>query len=173
MGELMQLVLRGPDNETREVELTTARVHVGRAYDNTIVLPENTVSRHHCSMYLDDQGRAMLEDLESRYGTFIGEEAVEGPTPVTPGQKIKVGEWYVEVVDVEAVADTDSTLDAVIPDEESEESDTQGPTRKTRLLDDIESTGEVSSSGYLALLITLAAIGAVLLAYVVVNSTGG
>lgn len=170
----MQLVLRGPEDETKEAELTTARVHIGRAYDNTIVLSENTVSRHHCSMFLDDQGRAILEDLDSRYGTFVDGDAIKGPTPVTPDQKIKVGEWAVLVADDEATTTTDTTLDAPVTEEEEfEETDTQGPTRKTRLLDDIEPTGQVTSSGYLALLLTLAAIGAALLAYVVVSSTGG
>ncbi len=172
----MQLILRGPEDETREVELTGARVHVGRAHDNTIVLSENTVSRHHCSMFRDDQGRAILEDLESRYGTYLDGDAVEGPTPVTPGQKIKVGEWTIKVVDDQATASTDTTLEAVSSEEEEEETeqlDSQGPTRKTRLLDDIEPAGQTSSSGYLALLLTLAAMGALLLAYVVVSSTGG
>ena len=169
----MRLVLRGPDNETREVELTRARVHVGRAYDNTIVLAENTVSRHHCSFHLDDQDRAILEDHESRYGTLIAGAAARGPTPVTPGQAITVGEWTIEVRDDKAGDATDTTLDAVSSDEGSEESDSQGPTRKTRLLDDTDSAPTSTSSGYLALLLTLAALGAILLAYVVVSAAGG
>jgi len=168
----MRLVLRGPDNETREVELSTARVHIGRAYDNTIVLAENTVSRHHCSFYLDEQGQAIVEDLESRYGTFVAGEAVKGTAIVAPGQAVAVGEWNIALQDDKAGDSTDTTLEALSL-EEQEEPDPQGPTRKTRLLDPTETTAQTTSSGYLALLLTLAALGAMLLAYVVVSSAGG
>lgn len=168
----MRLVLRGPDKETREVELSPARVHIGRAYDNTIVLAENTVSRHHCSMYLDEQGRAIVEDLESRYGAFVAGEAVQGTAVVTPGQSLTIGEWKIELQDEKTPDATDTTLDA-LGLEEQEEPDPQGPTKKTRLLDHKEITTQVTSSGYLALLLTLAALGALLLAYVVVSSAGG
>lgn len=53
----------------------TDRLTVGRDQDNDIQLPDPSVSKHHAVVRLL-RGRPVIEDLESRNGTFINDEGV-------------------------------------------------------------------------------------------------
>ncbi len=64
------------DGSVGEVELTAERLTVGRADDNSIVIPDNSVSSHHAE--ISNEGSAwMLTDLGSTNGTKIQGERVE------------------------------------------------------------------------------------------------
>src|ERR1051325_3919713 len=70
------------------------RVRVGKAPDNDLVLPDDTVSRHHCE--LERRGDCVfVKDLGSPNGTRIGGSKItEALAP--PGSVLRFGE--VEVV---------------------------------------------------------------------------
>jgi pSer/pThr/pTyr-binding forkhead associated (FHA) protein len=48
------------------------------------------VSRHHARITVND-GSATIEDLESKNGSFIGGVRVNAPTPLRPGDTIRIG----------------------------------------------------------------------------------
>jgi len=50
---------------------TDGPTRIGRSFENDIVLTNETVSQRHAMIVLDN-GRALLKDLESSNGTFIG-----------------------------------------------------------------------------------------------------
>lgn len=47
------------------------RLTIGRHSDNTIVIEQNSVSRHHCLIYTDDERHVFVKDLNSSNGTFV------------------------------------------------------------------------------------------------------
>ena len=91
-GELVFQVLTGLASGQSFV--VDRKLRVGKAPDNDVVLPDDTVSRHHCEL----ERRAdcvWVKDLESTNGTLIaGSRVTEAVAP--PGSILRIGE--VEVV---------------------------------------------------------------------------
>ena len=67
-----RVVLLGPDGRSRGIPIgSKARLTIGRDEDNDIVLPDPKASRHHAQITLEG-GKALLTDLNSTNGTFLG-----------------------------------------------------------------------------------------------------
>lgn len=64
---------------------------LGRAPDNTIVLPDASVSAHHAAVR-QEHGQWWVEDLRSTNGTAVNETWVRSPTPFYPGDVMRLGE---------------------------------------------------------------------------------
>ena len=56
----------------RQVPLTAARLTIGRAPENDLVLDDALVSRHHAVVEGDADGGLRITDLASGNGTYIG-----------------------------------------------------------------------------------------------------
>ena len=63
---------------------------VGRDADAELFLDSPSVSRRHALIRVSGS-QATLEDLGSKYGTFIGSRRIDAPTPLADGDAIKVG----------------------------------------------------------------------------------
>ncbi len=63
---------------------------IGRAPTNKVVLRDDICSRNHCEIFKTNE-QWFLRDLDSRNGTTIGGEQVEGDWPLEPGQVIEIG----------------------------------------------------------------------------------
>jgi DNA-binding NtrC family response regulator len=88
-AEMVINVVRGP-YRGREFHFTTDRVSVGKASQNDIPLPDETVSRLHAEILRDAKGY-LLRDLGSTNGTFLdGSEIREAF--LRNGSQVSVGE---------------------------------------------------------------------------------
>src|ERR1041384_8075859 len=67
-------VVEGPERGTR-VDSLTDEVTIGASSGNDLVLSDESVSRHHCSLRASDRGLE-LRDLGSKNGTFVGSREV-------------------------------------------------------------------------------------------------
>ena len=70
---------------------------IGRGKNNSIVLDDMLVSRHHVRITADDEG-LVLQDLGSRNGTYVNGERVER-TALHEGDRLGVGATTFEVRD--------------------------------------------------------------------------
>ncbi|MEO5617721.1 MAG: FHA domain-containing protein [Candidatus Eisenbacteria bacterium] len=86
---MASLVIRISGTAPWEVELEGKESTVGRSPDCDIVLDEDGVSREH-ARFLMGGGRVVVEDLESRNGTFVNEERVERRALRT-GDRVRLG----------------------------------------------------------------------------------
>lgn len=66
------------------------RLTIGRGEDNEIMLTHTTVSRNHTRVYFED-GKAVVEDLGSRNGTYLNGEQVDKAV-LSSGDVIWVGD---------------------------------------------------------------------------------
>jgi DNA-binding winged helix-turn-helix (wHTH) protein len=73
-----------------EFELDLGENIVGRDEKASVRLDDPTVSRHHAKIVTDGQS-AVLEDLGSKNGTFIGGRPVRKPVPLTSGVQLAFG----------------------------------------------------------------------------------
>lgn len=65
------------DNELRtQFELSEERVTIGRTEDNTIVLPDPSISKQHAEIVFED-GNYFVIDLGSSNGVFLNNERIE------------------------------------------------------------------------------------------------
>jgi putative peptide zinc metalloprotease protein len=87
----LELVLPDGSRVPIEPELT-----IGRAAGNTVRLDDPSVSRHHARIHVVG-AEAVLEDVGSTYGTFLGEERLSGTAVVGDGATFRVGETPLSV----------------------------------------------------------------------------
>jgi transcriptional regulator with GAF, ATPase, and Fis domain len=88
-GDIVLTVLSGgARGTTRNMSGSTLRV--GKAPDNDLVLPDDTVSRHHCELTRTADG-IIVKDLNSTNGTKVNGARVQQAT-FPPGTVVKVGE---------------------------------------------------------------------------------
>lgn len=99
----LRLCLEPRDGEPFRHEVRTESAVIGRSSKADVVLPDRFLSRLHARLFLKD-GAWYLEDLGSRNTTFLNERPVGQPTPVRPGDVIRLAESRVIVEGPEAAA---------------------------------------------------------------------
>jgi serine/threonine protein kinase len=76
--------------EDREVPLRVGVNVIGRGRDATIRLHEKSISRHHARIVVRD-AEVLLEDLDSKNGTFLHGERIGPPTRLEDGDTFRLG----------------------------------------------------------------------------------
>ncbi|UER55538.1 FHA domain-containing protein [Kineosporiaceae bacterium SCSIO 59966] len=76
--------------------LGSSPVLIGRAPECTLVLTDEYASGRHARLFPRD-GRWWVEDLGSTNGTRLGRSPVTAPTPVEPGQQLRIGRTVLEL----------------------------------------------------------------------------
>jgi len=80
----------------QEFEVEADAITIGRASDNLVVLDEKSVSRYHARI-VSANGRAVLEDLDSRNRTQVEGLKVMRPTELGDGAVVSFGDVMAEV----------------------------------------------------------------------------
>jgi len=65
-----------PVRKRAEAKNPYPHITVGRAGNNDVVVPDETVSKFHAYFRKDELGRYLLQDAGSRNGTFVSEQPV-------------------------------------------------------------------------------------------------
>ncbi len=76
--------------ETREVQLLDGENIIGRDPDGALWIDHPSVSRRHARIVVRS-GKATLEDLESKNGTFLGAKRLETKASLSDGDEIRIG----------------------------------------------------------------------------------
>ena len=76
--------------ESREVPLIEGENVVGREQDAALWIDHASVSRRHARIVIAD-GKATLEDLESKNGTYLNGEGIRRPAPLSDGDEVRIG----------------------------------------------------------------------------------
>jgi FHA domain len=113
-NRFLLVVRRGPQRG-HSFQLDGALASIGRYAGNTIVIPDETVSRHHARFRRTNQGY-VVEDLSSANGLFVNGKRVTDPRPLTHGDVIRLGDLielaYEVMSESEAVAQEASLIPA-------------------------------------------------------------
>ncbi len=72
------------------VDLTSGEYSLGTADTNSIVIQHPTISRHHCDILVDADGRVIVRDAGSTNGTWLANESVSHAV-LAPGQTFQAG----------------------------------------------------------------------------------
>jgi len=91
VAKLAYLVIRDGLKWTDVFRLVPGQaVTIGRAATNQIVVKDDRCSRNHAEIFMSE-GQWILRDLDSRNGTLVGEQRVEGDWVLQPADIIRVG----------------------------------------------------------------------------------
>lgn len=74
----------------RDVALAEGENVLGRSHEAAVWLDSTSISRRHARIVVAS-GRATLEDLGSKNGTFWRGDRISAPTPLADGDRIQVG----------------------------------------------------------------------------------
>jgi two-component system, NtrC family, sensor kinase len=105
----MRLLLRQKDGDTREFQFTKGPVSIGRGANSNIFLPDKTVSRQHAVIQSSDDGKWVLEDLDSTSKTYLNDEAIQ-KEQLKHGDSIRITNFIIDVVFDEAVSEDDKAM---------------------------------------------------------------
>ncbi len=89
------LTLNGPEG-THRFALVGEEIVLGRADTCDIAIGHKSISRRHLKIVVKDGG-FQIEDLGSQNGTKVNSKRIAGPVHVTPGDKIVIGGFTVEL----------------------------------------------------------------------------
>ncbi|MDA8370126.1 MAG: FHA domain-containing protein [Nocardiopsaceae bacterium] len=89
------VVTKGPLTGTT-LNLSSHPIVVGRAKDATLVINDDYASGRHARIF-SDNGRWIVEDLGSTNGTYLGQQRLTRPQPITVGQPIRIGKTVLEL----------------------------------------------------------------------------
>jgi len=74
----------------RTYDLKVEKTTIGRVEDNSIQIPEQSISSHHCEVLLKGSD-VVIKDLNSTNGTYINGEKVSEKS-LKPGQILRLGQ---------------------------------------------------------------------------------
>ena len=84
----------------REFEIVDEEVHMGRELDNTLRLPDPSISRHHCVLRRVSGGYE-IQDLQSSNGVLVNGNRVQS-SPLRNGDRITLGQVQLTFQDPQA-----------------------------------------------------------------------
>ncbi len=91
------ILLIGADGTRRKFVLSEASAWtMGRDSDNSIVILDNSVSRHHAILQCLDSSSIYLIDLGSTNGSFVNQRRVSIPTLLQNGDHLTLGQSEIE-----------------------------------------------------------------------------
>jgi predicted component of type VI protein secretion system len=80
----------------KELAIPVSHFLIGRAKDCHMRPKSDSISRNHCAILTSDD-KVVVRDLNSRNGTFVNSERIEGDCELKAGDRLKVGKLEFEV----------------------------------------------------------------------------
>jgi len=92
----MRLFVKQKDGSIREFQFTEGAISIGRAADSKIFLPDRTVSRQHAVILCTDEGKWMVEDLDSTSKTYLNDKAIH-KAEIKTGDCLRITNFIIEI----------------------------------------------------------------------------
>ena len=86
----INLVLLKKNGSHKAFPLTSGVTVIGRRHECDLYIPLPTVSRKHCQLSVNGQALE-IRDLDSKGGTFVNDQKVDGETSLKAGDCIRIG----------------------------------------------------------------------------------
>lgn len=92
---MAKLILKYEAAVLKELQVGTRAVSIGRSPDNDLHVDNLAVSSHHAKIFVEE-GRLVVEDMNSLNGTFVNSQRIKRVT-LKPGDVVMVGKHSIEV----------------------------------------------------------------------------
>jgi len=81
----------------KEIPIPVSRFLIGRGDDCHMRPKSDAISRNHCAILISEDS-VLIRDLNSRNGTFVNGEKIQGDCELKKGDKIRIGQLEFEAV---------------------------------------------------------------------------
>jgi hypothetical protein len=89
------------EGQQQTIDLAQTEVFIGRPNPHLMphldLSPDGTVSRTHARLWVEE-GNYWIEDLASKFGTFVNGVKLDHPRQLHPGDRIRIGETELQVL---------------------------------------------------------------------------
>jgi pSer/pThr/pTyr-binding forkhead associated (FHA) protein len=93
---MFKVQVRGPNGFVVEFSVDKQIITLGRDPESDIYLPSGMASRNHARAFVKGD-QIYIEDLHSSNGTFVRQEKVLMPVPITAEDPVKLGDVYLRI----------------------------------------------------------------------------
>ncbi len=101
----MRLVVKQNGRTVNEFRFTKGPIYIGRHEDSQVFLPDRAVSRQHAVIFNTQDGKWMVEDLDSANKTYLNDQAIH-KVDIKTGDCIRVTDYTIEI-NLEDTAETE------------------------------------------------------------------
>ncbi|HUU19637.1 MAG TPA: FHA domain-containing protein [Sedimentisphaerales bacterium] len=99
----MRLVVKRNGQTVNEFQFDRGPVYIGRHAHSQVFLSDRAVSRQHAAIFTTQEGKWVVEDLDSANKTFLNDKAIH-KAEIKTGDCIRIGDFTIEI-DLEAGTD--------------------------------------------------------------------
>jgi serine phosphatase RsbU (regulator of sigma subunit) len=92
---MSDLIIKYPDRAPETFPLGRLRITIGRSARNDVCIPDPFASRVHAEVRCEND-LYVMQDLGSANGTLFNGARAEAPMPLSPGDRIQIGETEIE-----------------------------------------------------------------------------
>ena len=112
----MHLIVKQNGRIINEFEFDRGPIYIGRHAHSQILLPDLTVSRQHAAIFNTQEGKWMVEDMDSANKTFLNGKEIR-KAEIKTGDCIRISDFILDI-DLEAATDTGNQIhleDTLVP----------------------------------------------------------
>ena len=107
----MRLVIKKDGRDNSEYNFTSGPINIGRHSDSQVLLSDLSVSRHHAVLFNTEDGKWILEDLDSANKTYLDGQEIK-KSEVKDGSVIRIGDFTIEIaIEVKRETDKETNLE--------------------------------------------------------------
>ena len=93
----MRVLVKQSDGNTKELQFTEGPISIGRGTNNHVFLPDRGVSREHAVISSTDDGRWIIEDLDSSNKTYLNDKAIR-KAEIKHGDCLRITDFTLEII---------------------------------------------------------------------------
>ena len=93
----MRVLVKQSDGNTKELQFVKGPVSIGRGTNNQVFLPDRGVSREHAVISSTNDGRWIIEDLDSSNKTYLNEKAIR-KAEIKHGDCLRITDFTLEII---------------------------------------------------------------------------
>jgi pSer/pThr/pTyr-binding forkhead associated (FHA) protein len=134
----VRLKIQQGSNAGKEIKVSAAKYIIGREEGCALRINNEAISRKHC-VILTTENEVVVRDLNSRNGTFVNDEKVNGEAVLLHGDILKVGPLPFEMIIEQSAAKAKRPKVADIKEAVARTAEVGGGGGSTSDLDDINS----------------------------------
>jgi pSer/pThr/pTyr-binding forkhead associated (FHA) protein len=92
----MRLVVKRNDQIVNEFQFDRGPVYIGRHANSQVFLHDRAVSRQHAAIFTTQEGKWVVEDLDSANKTYLNDKAIH-KADIKTGDSIRIADFIIEV----------------------------------------------------------------------------
>ena len=107
----MRLVVKQGERTINELQFGKGPIYIGRQPNSQVFLPDTSVSRQHAVIFATQDGKWMVEDLDSANKTYLNGEAIH-KVEIKTGDSLRITAYTIDI-NLEEVVEAAETVRAV------------------------------------------------------------